>query len=67
MAFHEVEAPDVVAVPGTQPDTRAVGEPEPAALGLLLRDFQPLTAPDPLNPVLANLDPGVLSRAVTRR
>ena len=27
---------------------------------MLLRDFQPLTAPDALNPVLAHIDPGVV-------
>jgi hypothetical protein len=47
----EVVGPDVVAVLGPQADARAVGEPEPAPLGLLGRDLQPLPSPDPLDPL----------------
>lgn len=33
----------------TQPDTRPIVQPEPTALGLLLRYFQTLTPPDALD------------------
>ena len=36
----------------SQPDARAVIEPEPALLSLLRWDFQPFTSPDPLDPLV---------------
>ena len=56
LGLHEVEAPDVVAVPRPQANAAAIFEPEPGSLGLLLRHFQPLTAPDALDPILAHLN-----------
>jgi hypothetical protein len=46
----EVVGPDVIGMLGPQPEAGAIRQPEPATLGLLLGDFQPLTAPDPLDP-----------------
>ena len=49
--FDEVIGPDVVGPGGAQAYARAVGEPEAAALQLLLWDLQPLSPPDPLPPL----------------
>jgi len=38
-----------------QPHTRSVGQPEPSALRLLRRHFQPLLLPDPLDPRPAHI------------
>src|SRR4051794_14856655 len=46
----EVVGPDVIAMLGPQPNAGAVREPQPPALGLLLGHFEPLAAPDPLDP-----------------
>ena len=48
----EVVRPNVIAVLRAQPDARAVREPQTAAFGLLLRNLQPLTPPDPLDPLV---------------
>jgi hypothetical protein len=50
----EVVGPDVVRTLGPQPEARPVRQPEPAALGLLLRHLQPLAAPDPLHPLVVD-------------
>ena len=50
----EVIRPDVIAVFRAQPDTRAVREPQTAAFGLLLGNLQPLTPPDPLDPLVVD-------------
>jgi hypothetical protein len=50
----KVVGPDVVGALGPQPDAGPVRQPEPAALGLLLGDLQPLTAPDPLHPLVVH-------------
>jgi hypothetical protein len=42
----------MIAVLRPQPDARSVGQPEPAALGLLMGNLQPLTLPDTLDPVV---------------
>src|SRR5918997_6192434 len=42
----KVVGPDVVRVLGPQPEARSVRQPEPATLGLLGRDLEPLAAPD---------------------
>ena len=44
----------MVGALGPQPDARSVRQPEPAALGLLLGDLQPLAAPDPLHPLVVD-------------
>src|SRR5262249_50931626 len=48
----EVIGPDMIALLRPQPDARSVGQPEPAALGLLMRDLQPLALPDTLDPLV---------------
>jgi hypothetical protein len=50
----EVVGPDVVRALGAEPDAGAAREPEPAALGLPLRDLQPLAPPDPLHPLVVD-------------
>ena len=45
----EVVGPDVVRVFGPQPEAGPVRQPEPATLGLLGWDLQPLAPPDPLD------------------
>jgi hypothetical protein len=52
----------VVAVLRPQADAGAIFEPEPGSLGLLLWYFQPLTAPDALDPVLAYLNPAFVQQ-----
>ena len=50
----KVVGPDVIGALGPQPDAGAVRQPEPAALGLLFGDLQPLTPPDPLHPLVVH-------------
>jgi hypothetical protein len=50
----EVVGPDVVRALGPQPQAGPVRQPEPAALGLLLRHLQPLASPDPLHPLVVD-------------
>jgi hypothetical protein len=50
----KVVRPDVVRALGPQPEAGPVRQPEPAALGLLLGDLQPLTPPDPLHPLVVD-------------
>src|SRR5215212_4927393 len=45
----EVVGPDMVRVLRPQPQARAVAQPEPALLGLLLRDLEPFPPPEPLD------------------
>jgi hypothetical protein len=52
--FDKVVGPDVVRTLGAQTDARAVGEPEPATLRLLRRNFQPLASPDPFDPLVVD-------------
>jgi hypothetical protein len=42
-----------------QPDARSIIEPEPASLGLLLRNLEPLPPPDPLDAFVVHHPPGV--------
>jgi hypothetical protein len=44
----------MIAVLGPQPNARSVGQPEPAALGLLMGNLQPLTLPDTLDPLVVD-------------
>jgi hypothetical protein len=64
----EVVGPDVVAVLRPQPNARSVGQPEPAALGLFVGDFEPLASPDALDPLVVDTrltkQPGDLAIAV---
>src|SRR5262245_1416356 len=44
----------MIALLRPQPDARSVGQPEPAALGLLMRDLQPLALPDTPDPLVVD-------------
>src|SRR6266508_3993701 len=50
----KVVGPDMIAVLRPQPNARSVGQPEPAALGLLMGNLQPLTLPDTLDPLVVD-------------
>ncbi len=50
----KVIGPDMIAVLRPQPNARSVGQPEPAALGLLMGNLQPLTLPDTLDPLVVD-------------
>src|SRR5262249_17760169 len=50
----KVVGPDMIALLRTQPNARSVGQPEPAALGLLMGNLQPLTLPDTLDPLVVD-------------
>src|SRR6266550_834509 len=50
----KVVGPDMIALLRSQPNARSVGQPEPAALGLLMGNLQPLTSPDPLDPLVVD-------------
>jgi hypothetical protein len=52
--LHEVVRPDVIVVLRPKTDARSVMEPQTTAFGLLLRNLQPLTPPDPLNPLVVD-------------
>ena len=51
---NEVICPDMVLVLRPQPDTRTVVEPEASPFRLFLRDLEPFSSPDPLNPLVVN-------------
>jgi hypothetical protein len=44
----------MIAILRPQPNARSVGQPEPAALGLLMGDLQPLALPDTLDPLVVD-------------
>ena len=46
--------PHLIALLRPQPNARTVGQPEPAALGLLMGNLQPLTLPDTLDPLVVD-------------
>src|SRR5262249_31544179 len=50
----EVVGPDMIVLLRPQPDARSVGQPEPAALGLLRWDLEPLALPDTLDPLVVD-------------
>src|SRR6516162_771878 len=50
----KVVGPDMIALLRPQPNARSVGQPEPAALGLLIGNLQPLTLPDTLDPLVVD-------------
>jgi hypothetical protein len=49
--LEEVVGPHMIAMHGPQPDARAVRHPQSPAFGLPARNFEPLTPPDPLDPL----------------
>src|SRR6516162_5544433 len=50
----KVVGPDMIALLRPQPNARSVGQPEPAALGLLMGNLEPLTLPDTLDPLVVD-------------
>src|SRR5262249_1729463 len=50
----KIVGPDMIALLRPQPNARSVGQPEPAALGLLMGNLQPLTLPDTLDPLVVD-------------
>src|SRR5215207_11046297 len=50
----EVIRPHVIGVLWSQPEAGPVREPQPPALGLPGRHFEPLAAPDPLDPLVVH-------------
>src|SRR6266446_300870 len=50
----EVVGPDMITLLRAQPNARSVGQPEPAALGLLMGNLQPLASPDTLDPLVVD-------------
>jgi len=44
----------MIALLRWQPNARSVGQPEPAALGLLMGNLEPLTLPDTLDPLVVD-------------
>ena len=50
----KVIRPHVIAMLGAKPNTRAIGQPEPTALGLFSWNFQPLLSPDSFNPLVVD-------------
>ena len=63
----KVVGPDMIAVLRPQPNARSVGQPEPAALGLLIGNLQPLTLPDTLDPLVVDCPAAWRSSAATLR
>src|SRR5262249_51326999 len=61
----KVVGPDMIALLRPQPNARSVGQPEPAALGLLMGDLQPLTLPDTLDHLSLIVQPAWRSSAAT--
>ena len=53
----EVVRPHVIAMLRPKPDARAISQPKPAALGLFGRNLQPLSSPDPLDPLVVDDPP----------
>ena len=47
----------MIALLRAQPNARSVGQPEPAALRLLMGNLQPLTLPDTLDPLVVDYPP----------
>jgi hypothetical protein len=52
--FDEVVRPHVIAMLRTQTDARTISQPQPAALGLLGWNLQPLLSPDPLDTLVVD-------------
>ena len=57
--LNEVIGPNVTFVGGSEADAGSIIEPEPPAFWLFLRNFEPLTPPDPVH--TPNTDPPAFS------
>ena len=55
--FDEVVRPHVIAMLRPEPEARAISQPKPAALELFGRNLQPLSSPDPLDPLVIDDPP----------
>ena len=53
----KVVGPHVIGVLGAQSQARSLGQPQPSALGLPGRHFEPFAAPDPLHPLVVHQPP----------
>ena len=60
--FDEVIRPDVVAAPRAKTKAGAVVVPDPPSFGLLDRDLQALTPPDPFDALVVDAPPGRLQQ-----
>lgn len=58
---HEIVRPHMVRMLRPEPDTGAIRQPEPSAGRVLLRDLQPFTPPNPLDPLVID-PPSVVSQ-----
>jgi hypothetical protein len=58
----KVVGPDMVGALGSQPDARAVRQPQASALGLPSGDLQPLASPDPLDPLVVDQPAGLTQK-----
>lgn len=61
--WDEVIGPERVGALGPQTNTGPVIQPEPTLFLLLLRDFQPFTAPDALNSLVVHMPARVVQQA----
>ena len=57
--LHEIVAPDMLREERLQPDNRAIIEPQTTSFRLFLRDFQPLSVPDPFHAFVID-DPALI-------
>jgi hypothetical protein len=62
LRLNEVVAPDMITVLRPQPNAGAVVEPQPPSRLLPFGYFKPLTAPDPLDAITANLPASFLKQ-----
>jgi len=62
LRLNEVVAPDMIAVPRSQPNAGAVIEPQPPSRLLPFGYFKPLTESDPLDAITANLPASFLKQ-----
>jgi len=57
--LHEIVAPDMLREERLQPDNRTIIEPQTTSFRLFLRDFQPLSVPDPFHAFVID-DPALI-------
>ena len=60
--FDKIVRPHVVAVFRAQPDARTVCQPQTTAFWLFVRNLQPLTPPDPLDPLVIHEPARILQK-----
>src|SRR5271169_6360038 len=62
--LNKVVAPDMIAMPRSQPNAGAAVEPQPPSRLLPFGYFKPLTAPDPLDTITTNLPTSLAKKRV---